>query len=253
MEAQGRHDRPKVVILGALSAMATEIARIYAARGADLGLLGSSLDRLADLAADLRVRGAATIKVLATDLSAPVSCDAILGDFAAEMGRIDVLILAYGVLGEQASAREDLQHAAKILNTNFTSAALWLLAAAGRVSSAGTIAVFSSVAGDRGRQSNYIYGSAKGGLAIFAQGMAHELASTGPRIMIIKPGFVITPMTAGMRRSGPLWTDARRVARIVVRAIDRRRGPIVYVPGFWRWIMLIIRLVPTPIFHRTKL
>lgn len=253
MEPQGRHDRPKVVILGALSAMATEIARIYAARGADLVLLGSSLDRLADLAADLRVRGAGTVKVLATDLSAAASCDAILGDFAAEMGRIDVLLLAYGVLGEQARAREDPQHAAKILNTNFTSAALWLLAAAGRVSRAGTIAVFSSVAGDRGRQSNYVYGGAKGGLAVFAQGMAHELAPTGPRIMIIKPGFVITPMTAGMRRSGPLWTDARRAARIVVHAIDRKRGPVVYVPSFWRWIMLIIRLVPAGIFHRTKL
>lgn len=253
MEPQGRNDRLNVVILGALSSMATEIARIYAGRGAAVGLLGSSADRLADLAADLRVRGATATKVLATDLSAPSSCDTILGDFVAEMGRIDVLILAYGVLGEQPRAREDLQHAAKILNTNFTSAALWLLAAAGRVSGAGTIAVFSSVAGDRGRQSNYAYGSAKGGLAIFAQGMAHELAPTGPRVMIIKPGFVITPMTEGMRRSGPLWTDARRAARIVVRAIDRRRGPIVYVPWFWRWIMLMIRLVPTPVFHRTKL
>jgi NAD(P)-dependent dehydrogenase (short-subunit alcohol dehydrogenase family) len=169
------------------------------------------------------------------------------------MGRIDVLVLAYGVLGEHARAREDSQHAAKILHTNFTSAALWLLAAARQVHGAGTIAVFSSVAGDRGRQSNYVYGSSKAGIAIFAQGMAHELASGGPRMMIIKPGFVITPMTEGMRRGGPLWADARRAARLVVNAIDRKRGPIVYVPGFWRWIMLIIRLVPTAIFHRTRL
>jgi decaprenylphospho-beta-D-erythro-pentofuranosid-2-ulose 2-reductase len=243
----------KVVILGALSGMATEIARIYAARGADLGLLGSSAERLADLSADLRVRGAGKIKTLAVDLTAPASHETVIGEFAAEMGGIDVLILAYGKLGDQARACDDLRHAAEILATNFTSAALWLLAGAKRVSGKGVIAVFSSVAGDRGRRSNYLYGSAKGGVAILAQGMAHQLAGTGPRIIIIKPGFVVTPMTEGMRRSGPLWTGAKRAARIVVDAIDRKRGPIVYVPGFWRWIMLIIRVVPAPIFHRTRL
>lgn len=243
----------KVVILGALSAMATEIARLYAARGADLGLLGSSADRLADLSADLRVRGAGKIKTLAIDLSAPPSYEAVIGEFAGEMGGIDVLVLAYGKLGDQTRVCGDLQHAAQILSTNFVSAALWLLAAAKCMNGKGTIAVFSSVAGDRGRRSNYVYGSAKGGLAVLAQGMAHELAGTGPKIIIIKPGFVITPMTEGMRRSGPLWTGARRAARIVVNAIDRGRGPVVYVPGFWRWIMLIIRLIPAPIFHRTKL
>lgn len=243
----------KVVILGALSGIATEIARLYAARAADLGLLGSSADRLADLAADLRVRGAGNIKILSIDLAAPTSYESVIHEFAAEMGGIDVLILAYGKLGDQARASRALQHAAEILTTNFTSAALWLLAAAGCVNGQGTIAAFSSVAGDRGRRSNYIYGSAKGGLALFAQGMAHELATTGPRIIVFKPGFVITPMTEGMRRSGPLWTSAKRAARIVVDAIDRKRGPVVYVPGFWRWIMLIVRLVPTPLFHRTRL
>lgn len=169
------------------------------------------------------------------------------------MGGIDVLILAYGTLGDQARARRDLRHAAQILTTNFTSAALWLLGAAKRVGRNGTIAVFSSVAGDRGRQSNYVCGGAKGGLGVFAQGLAHELAATGPRIIIIKPGFVITSMTAGMKRSGPLWTGAKHAARIVVGAIDRKRGPIIYVPGFWRWIMPVIRLVPARIFHLTRL
>lgn len=253
MEPQRRPGRVRVVILGALSGMATEIARIYAARGADLGLLGASAERLADLCADLQVRGAGHVKIFAGDLSAPASCEAILGEFAGEMGGIDVLILAYGILGDQTRALRDPQHAAAILNTNFTSAALWLLAAAKRMDRKGAIAVFSSVAGDRGRQSNYVYGSAKAGLAVFAQGMAHELAAAGPRILVVKPGFVVTAMTEGMKRSGPLWTGARRAARIVVDAIDRKRGPIVYVPGFWRWIMLIIRLVPAPLFHRTRL
>jgi short-subunit dehydrogenase len=243
----------KVVILGALSGMATEIARIYAARGADLGLLGSSAERLADVSADLRVRGAGKVRTLAIDLSAPTSYEAVLGEFAAEMGGIDVLVLAYGKLGDQARASRELPQAAEILTTNFTSAALWLLAAARCMKGRGTIAVFSSVAGDRGRRSNYLYGGAKGGLAVLAQGMAHELAATGLKVIVFKPGFVKTPMTEGMRRSGPLWTSATRAARIVVDAIDRKRGPVVYVPGFWRWIMLIVRLVPAPIFHRTRL
>jgi NAD(P)-dependent dehydrogenase (short-subunit alcohol dehydrogenase family) len=233
--------------------MATEIARIYATRGADLGLLGSSADRLAELSADLRIRGARTVKTLAVDLSAPASYEAVIGKIADELGGVDLLILAYGILGDQARARSDLQQAATILTTDFTSAALWLLAAVKRVSREGAIAVFSSVAGDRGRRSNYIYGSAKAGLAVFAQGMAHELASSGPRIVIFKPGFVVSPMTEGMKRSGPLWVGAKRAARLVVDAIERGRGPIVYVPGFWRWIMLIIRLVPAPLFHRTSL
>lgn len=244
-----------VVILGASSGIAAEMARLYAARGADFGLLGSSAERLAEVSADLHVRGAGRIRTLAIDLAAPAPYETIISDLAAELGGIDVFILAYGILGDQARAHEDLQHAAAILVTDFTSAALWLLAAAKCMSrnGSGTIAVFCSVAGDRGRRSNYVYGSAKAGLAVFAQGMAHELAASGPRIVIVKPGFVITPMTAGMNRAGPLWSEARRVARIVTNAIDRKRGPVIYVPWFWRWIMLIIRLVPAPIFHRTKL
>jgi short-subunit dehydrogenase len=242
-----------VVILGASSGIASEMARIYAARGAHFGLLGLSADRLTELSADLRVRGAGKIETLAIDLSVPASHETIVGKLAAELGGIDIFILAYGILGDQARARNDLQHAAAILATDFTSAALWLLAAAKCMHQRGTIVVFSSVAGDRGRQSNYVYGSAKAGLAVFAQGMAHELAADGPRIIVIKPGFVITAMTEGMSRAGPLWTGARRVARTVVGAIDRKRGPVIYVPWFWRWIMLIIRLVPAPIFHRTKL
>lgn len=253
MDPQHTQGRARVMMLGALSGMAREIARIYATRGADLGLLGSSAERLAALSADLQVRGAGRIKTLALDLSAPASYEAVIDEFVDEMGGIDVLILAYGILGDQTRALGDLQYAAEILCTDFTSAALWLLAAAKRMRRTGTIAVFSSVAGDRGRQSNYVYGSAKGGLTVFAQGMAHELAATGPRMIIVKPGFVITPMTAGMKRSGPLWIGARHAARIVVNAIDRKRGPVLYVPWFWRWIMLVIRLVPARIFHRTKL
>lgn len=243
----------KVVILGALSGIAVEIARTYAARGAEFGLLDLSDEGLVRLADDLRVRGAGKVKTQAMDLSAPASYEGTLRAFADELGGIDVLVLAYGILGDQARARADLDHAATILKIDFTSAALWLLAAANTVNPKGSIAVFSSVAGDRGRKSNFVYGAAKGGLAVLAQGLAHDCAATGPHFVIAKPGFVITPMTEAMKRGGPLWTSAERVAQIVVSAIDKKRGPIVYVPWFWRWIMLIIRLVPSPIFHRTNL
>lgn len=243
----------KVVILGALSGIAVEIGRIYAARGADLGLLDLSDSELTRLADDLKVRGAGSVKTQAMDLSAPASYEGVLDEFAAGLGGIDVLVLTYGILGDQARALADFGHAGDILRIDFTSAALWLLAAAKRVNPKGCIAVFSSVAGDRGRKSNFVYGAAKGGLAIFAQGLAHECATMGPHLIIAKPGFVITPMTAGMKRGGPLWTSAERVAQIVVAAIDKKRGPVVYVPWFWRWIMLLIRLVPAPMFHRTNL
>lgn len=242
-----------IAILGAGSGMAVEIGRIYAARGDALFLLDLKADDLEAIRSDLLVRGASKVETLVLDLAAPPSYDATLQEIAARLGGVDALIIAYGILGDQARAKDDLSHARAILDTDFTSPALWLLAAAKVVKPSGVIAVFSSVAGDRGRQSNFIYGAAKGGLALIAQGLAHDLAKTGPHIVAIKPGTVITPMTAGMVRRGPLWADAKTIARIVVTAIDRKRGPIVYAPWFWRWIMLIIRLVPAPVFHKTKL
>jgi NAD(P)-dependent dehydrogenase (short-subunit alcohol dehydrogenase family) len=242
-----------IAILGAGSGMAVEIGRIYAARGDALFLLDIKADDLEAIRDDLLVRGAAKAEAMVLDLAAPPSYDATLQEIAAKLGGIDALVIAYGILGDQARAKDDLSHARAILDTDFTSAALWMLAAAKVVKPSGVIAVFSSVAGDRGRQSNFIYGAAKGGLALVAQGLAHDLAATGPHVLAIKPGTVITPMTAGMVRRGPLWADAKTIARIVVNAIDKKRGPIVYAPWFWRWIMLIIRLIPAPVFHKTKL
>jgi decaprenylphospho-beta-D-erythro-pentofuranosid-2-ulose 2-reductase len=242
-----------VVIVGAVSGMAIEVERIYAARGASLGLLAIEADDVAAIAGDLKVRGAAKVETKVLDLAATDAQEEILRDMSDRLGGIDALILTYGILGDQARAKEDLAHARQILETDFTSAALWLLAAARVVKPSGSILVISSVAGDRGRKSNYVYGAAKGGLALLAQGMAHDLAATGPNVVAIKPGFVITPMTAALKRGGPLWATAATLAKIIVRAIDKKQGPIVYAPWFWRFIMLIIRLVPAPIFHKTKL
>jgi NAD(P)-dependent dehydrogenase (short-subunit alcohol dehydrogenase family) len=146
------------------------------------------------------VRGAAKVESLALNLAAPASYNGTLQEISSRLGGIDVLVIAYGTLGEQERAKSDLDHAQNILVTNFTSAALWMLAAAKIVNPKGCILAISSVAGDRGRKSNFVYGAAKGGLALFGQGMAHDLATTGPHIIVAKPGFVITPMTAALRR-----------------------------------------------------
>lgn len=233
--------------------MAVEIARLYAREGANLALLGRFADQLASTQQDLEVRGAGKVVTHALDLATTSGQTALLSQMAGELGLIDVLVLAYGVLGDQERARSDGEYAKAILETDFTSAALWMIAARKHMNPAGTMVVFSSVAGDRGRKSNYVYGSAKAGLAVFAQGLAHDMAQSGPRVLIVKPGFVSTAMTAGMNRSGPLWAKPEDVARRVVKAVRTGKGPILYAPWFWRWIMLVIRLVPASIFHRTNL
>lgn len=242
-----------VVILGSTSGIAEQMARQYAGRGAQLGLVARDAARLQTQKADLLVRGAPAVEVLAMDLAEAGGAEQVLKGLSQALGGIDVLVLAYGMLGDQDRSLDDLSYARLVLDTDFTSAALWTLAAAKAVPSTGTIAVISSVAGDRGRQSNFVYGSAKGGLALFGQGLAHTLAGRGPHVLVVKPGFVDTPMTAGMKKGGPLWATAPKAASLIIGAIERKAGPIVYVPGFWRWIMLIIRMVPAKIFHRTKL
>jgi NAD(P)-dependent dehydrogenase (short-subunit alcohol dehydrogenase family) len=114
------------------------------------------------------------------------------------------------------------------------------------------VVAVSSVAGDRGRQSNYAYGAAKGGLALYMQGLAHSLAPVGARAVVVKPGFVDTPMTDGMAKGGPLWARPEAIAK-AIRSAASRGGPIQYAPGFWRMIMLAIRAVPAFVFHKTKL
>jgi NAD(P)-dependent dehydrogenase (short-subunit alcohol dehydrogenase family) len=157
-------------------------------------------------------------------------------------------------LGDQRLAERDAAEAKRIMLTNYVSAALWCLAAAELLERqrGGMLVVVGSVAGDRGRQSNYMYGSAKAGLAALVQGLAHRLHPSGARAVLVKPGFVITPMTAGLKRGGALWASPQRVAA-VVREAAQGAATVVYAPWFWRWIMAVIRAAPAPLLHRTKL
>jgi short-subunit dehydrogenase len=214
-------------------------------------LAGRRADRLAAVAADLTQRGAQRVEVVVCDLGAPADARSILDGMVTALGGLDHVLLAYGVLGDQEAARADQKAAEAMLAVNFTSAAAWALAAAERLERQGhgSLVVIGSVAGDRGRRANFIYGAAKAGLAALVQGISHRFGGRGPRAVIVKPGPTITPMTEGMVRKGPLWSTPRTVARVVRRAADRG-GPVVYAPGRWRFIMLVIRALPPFIFNR---
>jgi decaprenylphospho-beta-D-erythro-pentofuranosid-2-ulose 2-reductase len=242
----------RIVIVGATSAMAQAAARLWAAQGARLVLLGRNGARLEEIAADLRARGATDVRVQLCDYTqAPAHAE--LQALAGQLGGLDIVLLAYGVLGDQKDANRDEAALKNLLEVNFTSAARWCQAAASLLEAqqSGVLLVLGSVAGDRGRQSNYAYGAAKAGLSVLVQGIAHRLAPSGARAVLIKPGFVDTPMTAHLRK-GPLWASPDALGRAIVTA-GRGGGAVVYAPGFWRLIMLIIRLTPAALFHKTQL
>ena len=245
----------KIIILGALSAIAEAAAREWANQGAHLMLVGRDAERLEAVAADLRVRGAA-VDTFAADLIV-VDAEQAFESWVDQLTRVDVVLLAYGVLGDQKAAENSDGEAQRILATNFTSATRWCLAASKTLEKQrhGTLVVMGSVAGDRGRASNFVYGASKGGLGILVQGIAHRLARAGARAVLIKTGFVDTPMTTSVAGKGLLWAKPVTIARAIVKASGSggRGRPIVYAPWFWRWIMYIIRLMPSPIFHRTRL
>jgi short-subunit dehydrogenase len=248
-----RREPPRVLIVGATSAIATETARAYAAYGARLFLTGRDAGRLDGVAADLRVRGAGAVETAVLDVTDRRRGTEVIEAAWAAFDGLDVALLAHGVLPDQARCQSSAEDALAAIEVNFTSAVALLTPLANRfeMARAGCIAVISSVAGDRGRQSNYVYGSAKGGLDRFLEGLRNRLFRSGVAVVTLKPGFVDTPMTAGMRQ-GPLFASARRAGRAVHRAIERRRD-IAYIPWFWRPIMTIVRALPEPVFKRLRL
>lgn len=244
---------PKVLVLGATSAIAIATMRIYAGRGSSFYLAARNQDKLDAVASDLRVRGASAVSAAAIDLDDTSRHATMLKNAVSELGGIDVVLLAYGVLGDQAVSQETYFEAEKVFRTNLMSA-ISLLTWLGNYFAerkSGTIAVISSVAGDRGRQSNYVYGASKAGLSTFVQGLRNRMHVYGVNVLTVKPGFVATPMTAHLKQ-GALFASPERVAQGIVHGIDRRKDEI-YVPGFWRPIMGVIRLVPERVFKKLKL
>lgn len=243
----------KVLIVGATSAIAQEAARIFAAAGDRLFLVGRHPDRTRAVAQDLQVRGGGEVGYALADLDECERHPALVEQAMSTLGGLDTVLVAHGLLGDQKAAEQDWAAAEKSLRTNFLSVVSLLTPVANHFEKqgSGTIAVISSVAGDRGRQSNYVYGAAKGGLNAFLSGLRNRLAPKGVQVVTIKPGFVDTPMTAHLQK-GPLFVGPEVVAKGIVRAIERRRD-VVYLPAFWALIMLIIRHVPERVFKRLKL
>jgi len=239
----------RVLILGAQSAIAKAFARQHAARGDHLVLVARDAQALAHAVQDFMVRGAASVQTIAQDL-AQVEAHASLWQSANAQGPIDTVLLAYGVLPDQEANESSVEETLRGFWVNANSAiALLCLMAQGMKSRAGArIGVISSVAGDRGRKSNYGYGAAKAALSAYALGMGQMLHPHGVSVTVIKPGFVDTPMTAAFKK-GPLWAQPERVAKEIVHAMDSRR-PILYTPFFWRWIMMVIAHLPESLLRR---
>jgi short-subunit dehydrogenase len=233
--------------------MAAETARLYAAAGARLFLTGRNAARLDAVAADLRVRGAATVELAVLDVTDRRRCEEVVDSAWAAFDGLDVALIAHGVLPDQARAQASVAETLATLDVNFTSTVGLLTALANRFEAqrGGCIAVITSVAGDRGRQSNYVYGAAKGGVDRFLEGLRNRLFHAGVAVVTLKPGFVDTPMTAGLRQ-GPLFASARRAGRAIHGAIERRRD-VAYVPWFWRPIMAVVRNIPERVFKRLRL
>ena len=243
----------KVLIIGATSAIAQEVAKLYAISGFQLFLVARNTEKLEQVAQDLDLRGAAAVATHACDLSDTSHHDEILRVADKALDGIDITLIAHGTLPEQKECESSIDKTLQELQINLISV-VSLLTVLGNYfekQGKGCIAVISSVAGDRGRQSNYVYGTAKGGLTIFLQGLRNRLSKAGVCVLTIKPGFVITPMTQNFKK-GFLWAQPQQVARAIVRAIRKRKN-VVYVPWFWRWIMLIIRSIPENIFKRMSL
>jgi short-subunit dehydrogenase len=243
----------RVLIVGATSAIAEAVARIYAGRGDALYLAGRRADALAAIASDLKVRGAHGVGLEALDATDLTAHEGLLQRAVESLGGLDTVLIAYGTLSDQKACERSPELTVQELNNNAISVAALLTRVAPLLEArkTGSIAVISSVAGDRGRQSNYVYGSAKALLSAFLSGLGQRLSKSGVAVITVKPGFVDTPMTAGFRK-GPLWAKPQAVARGIVRAIDRGT-PVVYLPGFWRAIMLIIRSIPEGLFRRLSL
>lgn len=244
----------RIVIVGATSAIAHAAARLWAERGSALFLVGRNAERLEANAADLRVRGAASVVVHAMDATDDAAHAPMLAAAQQALGGIDVALIAHGTLPEQRDTEADIARLRAELETNGVSVCLLsqLFANHFVAQGSGSLAVIGSVAGDRGRQSNYAYGAAKGLVARFTEGLRNRVAKAGVQVLLVKPGFVDTPMTAEFEKKGPLWAQPEAIAGGILRAIEAKRD-VVYLPWFWRWIMLIIRHIPERIFKRLSL
>lgn len=241
-----------VALLGATRGMGRALARQLVERGDRVFLLGRDLDDLARSARDLELRGAGTaIGTAACDLDDPAGFAAALESAEGTLGRLDAIVVSAGVYATQEELELDPTACERLLRIDFSHTILFCEEARRRLLAAGggTLCVFSSVAGERGRSAVVIYGAAKAGLSHYLEGLDHRFHSQGLRVVTVKPGFVRTGMTAGLPVP-PFAGEAEPVARRVMQALTRG-SPVVYAPGVWRAIMAVIRALPRAVLRRT--
>ncbi|RTZ43185.1 SDR family NAD(P)-dependent oxidoreductase [Candidimonas sp. SYP-B2681] len=242
----------KIVIIGATSAIAEHCARLWIANASiELILVGRNAERTERVATDLRVRGLqSTVLAVVADFVNPAAIQEFADSIVAT-GPVDCVLIAHGSLPDQAECQTNLDACSTALSVNGVSPVLFAEAFASHMQkiNQGTVAIIGSVAGDRGRKSNYVYGAAKGLVTRYAQGLQHRLAGTNVKVVLIKPGPTDTPMTASMKGSGAKLASVESVASDIVRGIEQGR-PVVYTPRKWELIMMVIRHLPRFVFNK---
>ncbi len=234
----------KIAVLGATSAIAQAAARIWAERGDELLLVGRDPEKLAAVADDLRARGG-SVDTLVQDLNEDP------GNLAERAASAQVVLLAQGILGDPQRRDTDPDYAELILRTNLVAPARFLTLLAPRLPRGACVAALSSVAGDRGRAKVGVYGASKAGLDSLLSSLRQRFQPAGVRVITLKPGFVDTPMTAALPKT-PLFASAARIGSGIVHAIDAGRDGVVYLPWWWRLIMLAVKALPERAFKRLK-
>jgi len=248
-----RVQNKRVIIVGATSAIAEAAARLWAADGSHLYLIARDAQKLAGVAADLRTRGA-EVQTALFDANHVERHEGLVADAFRSLGKVDAVLIAHGDLPNQRDCEIDVGRALAAVQTNAVSV-LSLLCVTAKYMEAqrgGVIATIGSVAGDRGRKSNYVYGASKALVATFMDGLAGRLQSSGIRVINIKPGFVDTPMTAQFKK-GPLWAAPGSVAKIIYDRMASAGSGSYYAPRFWWFIMAIIRALPARIVYRLNI
>jgi decaprenylphospho-beta-D-erythro-pentofuranosid-2-ulose 2-reductase len=246
----------RIAIVGGTKGIGRAVARRLSARGDRLALLGRSEADLAASADDLAARAPAApageTVTIRFDLDRPETCDAALDEAARRLGGLDVVLITAGAFGTQEALEADATARERVLSTNFTHTIQFCEAARARLlaGGGGTLCVVGSVAGDRARKPVVLYGATKAGLAYYLQGLDLRHRDAGLRVVLVKPGFVRTGMTAGLPEP-PFAANPEDVAPAIVKAIDRGT-PQIYVPGIWRLVMLVIRWLPTAVMRRVK-